>query len=436
MNKGRGLLLALVLCVVIIQMVSALNVFVVPYNSTKMLVNISDAVDIYSYEVNFNYNTTSTTVQWYNSTFLGASGATYGKTTRNNIVSVYSSRLDSGLTGVSGSGRLFNISHNGNLSLRFAYFILNDSRGTYTYYNETPLVVINLPGNVTYGNTTQSFNVTLTEMNHSLPNNPLGSVRFSLDGGITNYTMTSSDGIYFNYTYSNLTSETSYVFSVYANDSYGNKNYTTSKAFSVNTSVSIQPSCGDATCNGVETCSDCAADCGACAQTGGGGGGGGSSGMTYALEPDTMSRGLESALKVGDSYSFKIDNGVEKKDYNIRVLSFNISAATIRLSTGKIMVLDYAVASNIDLDGDGSADIVIEANEGVNSVLLYIKEAGTAVQCSSGGCIQQITKEIFKQNGIGKASQPANKEISFEENFIRKAIEVFFNWIADLFGWD
>lgn len=38
------------------------------------------------------------------------------------------------------------------------------------------------------------------------------------------------------------------------------------------------PSCGDASCNGSESCGSCPADCGACPPSGGGGGGGGGSG--------------------------------------------------------------------------------------------------------------------------------------------------------------
>ena len=425
MNKGRGLALTLVLFVVAVQMGSALNVFVIPYNSTKMLVNISDAVDIYSYEVNFDYDSITTTVQQYN--FLGSSPtATYGSTIRDNVVSVYGSRLDSGLTGINGSGALFNITYEGNLSLKFAYFILNDSRGTYSYYNETPLITINLPGNVTYGDTTQSFNVTLTERNHSLPTTPTGSVRFSLDGGVTNYTMTSSEGIYFNYTYSNLTSENSYVFSVYANDSYGNKNYTTSIAFSV--LVVSNPACPDDVCNGVETCSTCAADCGVCGGTSGGGSGSGNGGTTYTLEPDTMIRGLESALGVGDSYTFRIGNIVYGTDYNLIVRAFNSSGATIRLTGSRTINLDYASPVKIDLDGDGSEDIMLEANKVEDAVLLYIKEIVKT---------DKDTQNTANGNGVGKTTNTGGQtggESIVTENFIRALIESFFSWIARLFG--
>jgi len=39
--------------------------------------------------------------------------------------------------------------------------------------------------------------------------------------------------------------------------------------------IEVAPSCGDASCNGSETCSSCATDCGQCNNGGGGGGGGG-----------------------------------------------------------------------------------------------------------------------------------------------------------------
>ncbi len=89
---------------------------------------------------------------------------------------------------------------------------------------ERPGVTINLPTNSTY-NYTQlplRFNVTLSE-NGSL-------VQYSLDSGVTNVTMSSTDNRNYNVS-STLTAERSYVFRVYANDTYGNRNDSTNVTF-------------------------------------------------------------------------------------------------------------------------------------------------------------------------------------------------------------
>jgi len=89
-----------------------------------------------------------------------------------------------------------------------------------------PLVTINSPLNVTYTSTSLVFNVTLNEQ---------GSVDYSLDNGVTNVTMTSSDGLHF--TSPATLGNGVYTFRVYARDSVGNTNNAASVVFSVNTDV-------------------------------------------------------------------------------------------------------------------------------------------------------------------------------------------------------
>jgi hypothetical protein len=97
--------------------ISAYSVTLTTVNSTKTTVNISNAVDLYSYEINFVCNDSGAAAQFYG--FLGAAGTTSrGTDYVSNILSVYESKLDNTQTGVTGSGRLFNITHTCNLTLR------------------------------------------------------------------------------------------------------------------------------------------------------------------------------------------------------------------------------------------------------------------------------------------------------------------------------
>ncbi|MEK6889040.1 MAG: right-handed parallel beta-helix repeat-containing protein, partial [Nanoarchaeota archaeon] len=85
-----------------------------------------------------------------------------------------------------------------------------------------PLVTINVPQNVSYASASISFNVSLNENG--------SSVKYNLNNGANNVTMTTTDGINYNYTNSSMVSG-SYVFKVYANDSFGNRNDTENVTF-------------------------------------------------------------------------------------------------------------------------------------------------------------------------------------------------------------
>ncbi len=90
---------------------------------------------------------------------------------------------------------------------------------TFTIDNSPPSITINIPQNTTYQASNMNFNVTLSEN---------GSVKYSLDGGATNFSMTGDQGSFgteFTATHSSL-GDGSYVFTVYANDTVGNVNST------------------------------------------------------------------------------------------------------------------------------------------------------------------------------------------------------------------
>ena len=99
----------------------------------------------------------------------------------------------------------------------------NENSSSVTFFVDSlaPQVTIKSPEPNTYTTSNFVFNVTLNES---------GNVKFSLDGGATNYTMT-PDGLFFNY--STSVSEGTHVFHAYANDTLGNQNNTENVTFIV-----------------------------------------------------------------------------------------------------------------------------------------------------------------------------------------------------------
>lgn len=107
---------------------------------------------------------------------------------------------------------------------------MNASSGTRTFGVDSiaPLVTIINPGNVTYTTLPILFNFTLNEA---------GSCRYSLNNGVTNYTMTANVSLTgFNATNSSIANG-GYTVKAYCNDSAGNKNYSETKMFSVNADI-------------------------------------------------------------------------------------------------------------------------------------------------------------------------------------------------------
>ena len=137
MFEKRLLAFAFVIAVAYAGIAGAVSVSLVEINDTFARVDISNAVDLYSYEINLDYTGTIGSITFFD--FLASDGAstTKGSSTRNSILSVYESRIDNNQQGITGSGSLFNISHSGELDLMFALFISNDSTEENVYYNGT-----------------------------------------------------------------------------------------------------------------------------------------------------------------------------------------------------------------------------------------------------------------------------------------------------------
>jgi len=426
MSKRRGLLLVLGL-ILFVQFASAVNVIGIEYNATKGLISVENADSMYSYEINFNYSGTSTIQQY---SFLGTdSAATYGTTVRDGITSVYGSRLDSGLTGINGNGALFNGTHEvtSNLTILYAYFIQNDSAGIYAYYNETPSISVSVPANTSYGYTSILFNVSMVENGHSALTTPIGGVWFSLDGGITNFTMNGTGGTEFTYNYTNLSDGESYSAKFYGEDSYGNKNFSSIVSFRI--SIVASPTCSDSIQNGDETGTDCGGSCSACPTTpsGGGGGGGGVSSTTYTLEADTMARGYSKALKSGDAYRVRIDTGANVTSYLITLLGINSSGVRLRIGDTRILILNYGNATNLDLDGDGLNDILLNASSVIGATEIYVQQL--SVTTSGTGAVSVIKESPGKQT----TNKPIISKDNSSGNVVVAILRNVFEWLAKLF---
>ncbi|MEK6898731.1 MAG: hypothetical protein AABW79_01405 [Nanoarchaeota archaeon] len=96
--------------------------------------SVSSASNLYAYEINFDYSGSYSSPTFAG--FLG-SGTSTGSSARSGILSVYESKLDSTQAGVSGSGLLFNMTHSGDLELRYALFVYANGNEEYVYYNNT-----------------------------------------------------------------------------------------------------------------------------------------------------------------------------------------------------------------------------------------------------------------------------------------------------------
>ena len=107
----------------------------------------------------------------------------------------------------------------------------NDSAGNeafdsviFTIDTTPPLITINLPENKNHSTSTITFNITTNE---------LSTVWFTINNGITNYTMTSNSNN-FNYTLTGI-SDGDYIARFYANDTLSHLNNTEARAFGVDT---------------------------------------------------------------------------------------------------------------------------------------------------------------------------------------------------------
>src|SRR3989338_1253089 len=93
MLKRTVVILVLAVLVLVLPAIhAAQNVSLTEINDSYARVNISDAVNLYSYEVNMRYNGTINAI--FQGNFLGASGPSYGYSERSKILSVYGSILE------------------------------------------------------------------------------------------------------------------------------------------------------------------------------------------------------------------------------------------------------------------------------------------------------------------------------------------------------
>lgn len=124
------------------------SVALTDYNATLAQVTVATAPNIYAYEVNMDYNGAIGSMQSYN--FLAndstspidiTNGHNEGTDSIGTFSSVYESRLDSTLTAAcinaGCTGLLFNLTHIGTISIRYAVFVDKYGAETYVYYNST-----------------------------------------------------------------------------------------------------------------------------------------------------------------------------------------------------------------------------------------------------------------------------------------------------------
>ncbi len=117
---------------------SAYDISVNFVNDSALVASIVDIENLYGYEINFFLDGDIADVQ--HSEFLGDSASatySYSFNTGTNG-SVYGSRLDSGQSGVSGSGELFNMTFDSSATLWYSLVIFSNGTEAYKYYNGTP----------------------------------------------------------------------------------------------------------------------------------------------------------------------------------------------------------------------------------------------------------------------------------------------------------
>jgi hypothetical protein len=147
MKKGFSLLVLFVCAIILSVSASASSLTLINSDESTAVINILNAVDVYSYEVVLNFTGNIDTdglgdEDFSNfAQFLGIPDeeATYSYDIENNLLYVYGSKRGTG-SGVSGSGNLFNISHFGGSISLWSFTEINTSDissatdGSYTSY--------------------------------------------------------------------------------------------------------------------------------------------------------------------------------------------------------------------------------------------------------------------------------------------------------------
>ncbi|MDP3728510.1 MAG: S8 family serine peptidase [bacterium] len=158
---------------------------------------------------------------------------------------------------------------------------LNTTTGNFTV-NDTitgPRILNTLYSSSITQNTTQ--NITVWVLN----NFPLSAILINPNG--SNYSMANNTAYNFTFAFTATTCG-SQSFKIFSND-------TANAGVTNTTSYTVTGCCGDSSCSSGESCSTCAADCGACSTSsstttgaGGGGGGGGTTPTTKSLAPSAV----------------------------------------------------------------------------------------------------------------------------------------------------
>jgi hypothetical protein len=118
------------------EIVSAYTITLEDMDATHALGSITNAVNLYSYGVTYNFTGTITDVSFYNFLSKTLGDTTNGYTTKGNQLMIYESRLDNTQIGINGTGNLFNITHTGTLTLDST--VILDTSGTETDTIVTP----------------------------------------------------------------------------------------------------------------------------------------------------------------------------------------------------------------------------------------------------------------------------------------------------------
>ena len=283
----------------------------------------------------------------------------FNVTTSENATVVYS--FDRGLLNysmtVNASGTGFNATNASIADGSYVFSVYaNDSAGnlndtvnvTFSVDTTVPSVTIVSPTATTYTTASLVFNVSLNEN---------GSVRYSLTGGLVNYSMSgNASGTGFNATNASIANG-NYVFWAYANDTLGNTNYTTNVSFTVTVST----------------------DSGGSNNGGGGGGGGGGSGGGSPSNKSNASEGasgsppqvLAPPMEAGDSRTFEVGG----EEHEVTVSSVSDEGASLLIDGTIQFAILIGGSIDVDLDDDGSKDVTITLLSVTNGrAILSIRE--------------------------------------------------------------
>lgn len=233
------------------------------------------------------------------------------------------------------------------------------SNYTLTYDATGPTITVFVPANTTYSDTSLTFNVSLNEN---------GSVRYSLDNGVTNITMTGNQGLFgtsFNATNASFANG-SYVFNVYANDTVGNRNDTVNVGFAIDT--------GDGSSGSDDE--------------GSGGGGGTGLGFWVFTREESGSDLVDIPVHMTLGSRQRARISVDGQIHHVGVVSITDVSALINVSSIPQQALFYIGETHLfELTGDEYYDLSVHLNHIIDSranlTLAYVHEPLSSYNASS-----------------------------------------------------